>query len=319
MKRKFIFLILMIFCGVFALGTVFAAENPPQIKLSVQKKTVHVGDDIKVNISLTAPADYEIESADVRQDTIGKFSVRSLKTGKAKAKNKKSISNYRLTLAAYQTGKLKFPALEFLWRVRGRAKWQKIKSKPLTITVASVLTKKSSRDIDTVKPKLKLWILPLLIVLLIILLIAAGLFLLFKFRKKPQNKEAKPEVKLPAHVIAYSQLADIEKDRLIQRALYKEFFERLSSCLRHYIENRFSLRAPLMSTEEFLLRAKKFSALNVEQKALLENFLMLCDLVKFARYGSSHHEAVDSLGTVKEFVEQTKEEPLPEEKTIKKG
>jgi hypothetical protein len=88
----------------------------------------------------------------------------------------------------------------------------------------------------------------------------------------------------------------------------EEFFDRLSGCIRHYLENRFCLRAPQMSTEEFMEIAKTSPLLQGEHKRLLRDFLSLADLVKFARYGSSPQEADQAYNAAHHFVEQTKEE-----------
>ena len=317
---KKIFLLVPVLFFALCAGMISAAQVPPQISVSADKTQVHVGDDIGVAVSVSVPQDYELASEDVHKNTLGRFQVRGLKTSEYQDKEKKiTVWKYLLTITCYETGKIEFPGLEFMWRVKGGGEWQKLSSKPLTINVESVLSKGASKDIQPLKPKLKLWIKPLLIFLLVLALIIAGLLWFFKFRKAIRNNTPVRETRVPAHIIAYTQLEDIEKDRLIERSLFEEFFNRLSFCLRHYIENRFLLRAPLMSTEEFLERAKKFPELNPEQKGLLEEFLMLSDLVKFARYGSSSREANDSLRAVKDFVEQTKEEPLPEPDKTKKG
>jgi hypothetical protein len=58
----------------------------------------------------------------------------------------------------------------------------------------------------------------------------------------------------------------------------------VSDALRVYLEERFQLRAPERTTEEFLRDLQKTSALTAQQKASLTAFLEQCDLVKFARF-----------------------------------
>ena len=64
--------------------------------------------------------------------------------------------------------------------------------------------------------------------------------------------------------------------------------------LRHYIEDRFGLRAPEQTTEEFLAELRQKHVFGERQKDLLRAFLEHCDLVKFAelqtepRGGGSH-------------------------------
>ncbi|HTD65415.1 MAG TPA: hypothetical protein VK846_02655, partial [Candidatus Limnocylindria bacterium] len=58
----------------------------------------------------------------------------------------------------------------------------------------------------------------------------------------------------------------------------------VSDAVRVYLEERFNLRAPERTTEEFLRDLQKTSALTAQQKASLAEFLEQCDLVKFARF-----------------------------------
>jgi len=58
----------------------------------------------------------------------------------------------------------------------------------------------------------------------------------------------------------------------------------VSDAVRVYLEERFQLRAPERTTEEFLRDLQKTSVLMAQQKASLAEFLEQCDLVKFARF-----------------------------------
>ena len=87
---------------------------------------------------------------------------------------------------------------------------------------------------------------------------------------------------------------------------FKKRFEKLSGCLRQYIENRFQLRAPEQTTEEFLEQLKTSDALKLEHKQELQKFLEHCDLVKFARYQPSNEQINESLTMAEAFVDKTK-------------
>ncbi|HMJ88305.1 MAG TPA: hypothetical protein VK530_00730 [Candidatus Acidoferrum sp.] len=58
----------------------------------------------------------------------------------------------------------------------------------------------------------------------------------------------------------------------------------VSDAVRVYLEERFRLRAPERTTEEFLRDLQTTTHLNSEQKQVLAAFLEKCDLVKFARF-----------------------------------
>ena len=57
----------------------------------------------------------------------------------------------------------------------------------------------------------------------------------------------------------------------------------ITEILRTYLEQQFGMRAPDRTTEEFLTELQRSAVLDRRHKALLEDFLTRCDLVKFAR------------------------------------
>ncbi len=71
---------------------------------------------------------------------------------------------------------------------------------------------------------------------------------------------------------------------LLTREHSRDYAIKSTAILRRYIEARYSLRAPTLATEEFLVMARKSPALPADHRASLERFLELCDLLKFGRY-----------------------------------
>ncbi len=68
----------------------------------------------------------------------------------------------------------------------------------------------------------------------------------------------------------------------------------VSGAVRVYLEERFALRAPEQTTEEFLMAMQVSSRFNAAQKIAMTQFLQQCDLVKFARE-TPGHEMLDWL------------------------
>src|SRR5437867_5876317 len=97
-----------------------------------------------------------------------------------------------------------------------------------------------------------------------------------------QNLRARPhalEVIIPPHERARRKLQQALK--LIYEP--RLFCIEVSDTLRAYLEEAFSMRAPERTTEEFLGELQSSALLSYSQKQLLGDFLMRCDLVKFAR------------------------------------
>ncbi len=84
------------------------------------------------------------------------------------------------------------------------------------------------------------------------------------------------------------------------------WFVELSSIVRSYLERRYEIRAPELTTEEFLQEASRASAVSAEHRALLTQFLERCDRVKFAGYRPEAQESIDSLAAARAFVEDTR-------------
>jgi hypothetical protein len=110
----------------------------------------------------------------------------------------------------------------------------------------------------------------------------------------------------PAHEIAYARLKILVKDDPVAAGKIKEFYERISDILRHYIEHRFELRAPERTTEEFLAELALADVLGGTDKNILEEFMIHCDLVKFAKHDPTHEQVQRTFDIVKEFIEKTK-------------
>lgn len=85
----------------------------------------------------------------------------------------------------------------------------------------------------------------------------------------------------------------------------KEFCIAVSDALRFYLEERFELRAPERTTEEFLVELQRSDALLPDQKQVLGEFLQRCDLVKFARYEPTRSELLELHGAALRLVEET--------------
>lgn len=83
------------------------------------------------------------------------------------------------------------------------------------------------------------------------------------------------------HETALRALEDLSA--LLQEGQEREFVNQVSSVVRAYIQERFGLRAPHRSTEEFLREAAESTVLSAHDQELLRDFLCECDKVKFAR------------------------------------
>lgn len=92
------------------------------------------------------------------------------------------------------------------------------------------------------------------------------------------------------------------------------FFVAISRIVRRYLEDRFGLRAPDLTTEEFLELASGAQNLTREHQELLQDFLRQADLVKFAGVSVSSDEVRRSSELAMRFLDETRENaPLVDE------
>lgn len=116
------------------------------------------------------------------------------------------------------------------------------------------------------------------------------------------------------------EVARARLDQLLSRpmpqdaAAIERFFVDISAIVRRYLEDRFELRAPELTTEEFLGLAGSANQLSHDHQNLLRDFLKQADLVKFAGVRVSEAEIRRSSDLAGRFLEETRENaPLVEE------
>lgn len=120
-------------------------------------------------------------------------------------------------------------------------------------------------------------------------------------RKKPPT--VNPALLIPPHRKAKERLRGASELLSDPYA----FCSLVSDVIRVYLEERFNLHAPDRTTEEFLAELREGTQLNQEHKALLENFLTKCDLVKFARDEPTEPELRGLLDAALRLIDETRE------------
>jgi HAMP domain-containing protein len=84
------------------------------------------------------------------------------------------------------------------------------------------------------------------------------------------------------------------------------FFVQLSGIVRLYLENRFGLRSPELTTEEFVEELANSPDLVRSHQRLLREFLNRADLVKFAHLVPDPADVELSLESARSFLEATR-------------
>ncbi len=262
-----------------------------------------VGDKILYTVGLTVPEEATVSWPPIAQ-RLGDFRVRDLgqQTSEKIEDGRRKISRlYELRL--YETGARYIPSMTVVLR-NENGKTAEIETGEIAVNVVSVLDK-AAKDIKDIKPPLSLTYFPASFFFWFGLgcaAIAAAAVWLLRRRTRKIVHEPPP----PPHVKAYEELRRILAMDLIAKGKTKEFYIRISDVVRRYIERRFKLRAPDMTTEEFLEEARASGMLDPRARTLVGDFLEQCDMVKFAKYGPTDGEIDGAYRSAKRFVDETK-------------
>ncbi len=144
--------------------------------------------------------------------------------------------------------------------------------------------------------------------ILIVAAILLTLFILFylilhRVRRQAAANQPPPP---PAHIVALQSLEALLQKGLIEAHRVEEYYVELSLIVRTYLENRFHLRAPEQTTEEFIHDAVHSRILSDTQQDVLRAFLEQSDMVKFARAAPDENDMRNAYLAAKSFVEETK-------------
>jgi hypothetical protein len=136
-----------------------------------------------------------------------------------------------------------------------------------------------------------------------LLVLGSGSVLLARAMRARRSIQAKKS----AYDDAVAQLRDLETKGAPTAETADVWFVALSAIVRTYLERRYDIRAPELTTEEFLHEASRgVAALTAEHRSLLMSFLERCDRVKFAGYRPDADESLATLNAARGFVEDTK-------------
>lgn len=120
-----------------------------------------------------------------------------------------------------------------------------------------------------------------------------------------RRRAKRPPPPVPAEVWALRELMALGREEWFTSARHREFYYRLTEIVRVYIERKFGLAAPEMTTEEFLIRLSRDRQALPYEPPRLREFLRACDLVKYAALEPRREDGEQALMTARAFVDAT--------------
>ena len=103
---------------------------------------------------------------------------------------------------------------------------------------------------------------------------------------------------------ALQQLQQIQKEEMISQEQYEQLYIALTNTVRNYIEEQFQIKAPNLTTQEFLKKAMESPQFDDMTKKLLSDFLQRADMVKFAEFHPTHKDYENAERAAQNFLQQ---------------
>jgi len=119
------------------------------------------------------------------------------------------------------------------------------------------------------------------------------------------RRSHRPPPPVAPEVWALAELAKLENAAWGSADEARVYYYDLSEIVRAYIEKKFALAAPEMTTEEFLRTLFRNRAALPYDAERLRAFLEACDVVKYAAFQPQREDATHALETARAFVNQT--------------
>ncbi|MBN1271449.1 MAG: BatD family protein [Candidatus Aminicenantes bacterium] len=296
-------------------GTVhLSSQDKISITASVDRSKITIGDLITYSVTITHAKNMEVELPSLGEN-LGQFEIRDYTQHKPYEKEGSIIEKVDYIISTFETGEFSIPSVSVKYRSSSEKDWKILETESLKIFVES-LKPSQEGDIHPIKSPKEIpanRLRPIIFGALILLVLAAGAFLFFYIRRKRRKKPAgtRPQAPArPAHETALEGLRILSVSGLLESGRLKSFYVEISTIIRRYIEERYRVDALESTTQELL---EKMAGLPLEKEtiALLERFLNLCDLVKFAKFTPGNKENSRVMEWAVFFIERTKMGSFP--------
>lgn len=289
--------------------------GPVKVTTTLSPEKPVIGDEIQLEIKVESQANVEVLMPEFGE-ALNRYTILDFVPRQRIADDGSNVSIQRYTLQPDSSGQQSITPIliEFIDNrpnskpTPDDADAYEVLTDRIDFEVASVLPSEAANELkpplgelepprDFAASNMK-WLVPLML-LVTGALVAAGIY----FRR-----HRKKVVRRSAYEIARRRLDQLLKSGLPNNENEIEnFFVKISSIVRKYLEDRFEFHAPDLTTEEFLELASKSRELTDDHQKLLRGFLKQADLVKFAGLRASAEEIEKSRDAAARFLEDTRE------------
>jgi hypothetical protein len=287
-------------------------RGPVRVTVSVTPAAPSIGDTLVLTIDVRAEPRVEVLMPEFGE-VLDRFRILDFAPEEGLADGVASRFTQRYRLAADRSGPQRIPpiAVEFVDRRPGQreapdgADAYELLTEPLALDVASVLPSEAELSLRPALgplPPLRTatpW-------LVAALALALGLAAAAPFVWRALGAARASRERRSAYDVARAELDALLRAGLPDPASMDPFFVALSRIVRRYLEARFALRSPELTTEEFLEVMVASPDLSGAHQQLLQSFLRQADLVKFAHHVPSGEDVLASVEAAERFLVETR-------------
>ena len=286
-------------------------RGPVVLRVAVSRKELTIAERLDLLVETRAGAGY-VTALPRFGDKLEEFGIVDYRSGSPRIDDDGTgVTSRTYELEPFLSGEYVIPPMTISFHEEGDTTLHHLESDTIRVMVTSILPEdQEGLEIKEITGPVEIpadYRKALLIGAAIILAAAAIVFLLWRRSKRLKEVAARA---IPAHEKAFALLEILLSENLVEEKRYAEFTARVSDILRTYIEDRFGLKAPERTTEEFLAEAGGGLDVDSEKKSILAQFLVHCDLVKFAALEPTADDVKRTFETCRDFIDATKREEV---------
>lgn len=159
---------------------------------------------------------------------------------------------------------------------------------------------------------------PWLFALKMFIALAGALAILIWARRRRRDGEVLKSQD-PAHIVALRELDKYRSDKFWAPEKQKQFYSGITDALKNYIDSRFGVDAPEMTTAELFSALKSEKSLTPEMYNGLKELFETADFVKFAKFVADDTENSKALPLAVRFVTETYQAEIEQEEAPADG
>lgn len=291
--------------------TGYSQSSIPQLRYSIDTGHLTIGDIVTLHIELSNIPDNALAVLPDYESVLqsGTEFVSLIASDTIAGNGSYSISQ-RIGISAYEAGMYWIPSMEFQVQ-EGNSTWTVLRSDSirLSVTTIEVDTTLAIKDIKDIIPARSSSLVPYLVVLLLVLLSVAFVIWRKKIIRALFSKKTGTTAPVTAKRVTLqekytSALQQLKERDYVANGLYKEYYSELSDILRNYINEKFAIPAPELTTQEFLKQSKRAATLK-RYRADIKTVLMMADMAKFAKAQANEASAAEDMQLVADFIRST--------------